>query len=158
MLPAIAENFRMGITSDSWRRSGPRIDIETMCWEIVNGKEQSTVAVDLSSMGVRIARPYIGGGTIRETQLELEIPEIDELMWAKGEATFDTIVQDTSPAGGPLGLMRRTGYRLVAAAQRDFSRLREYVMEADRTRRRRWYNEARQLVERGTNPARFVTL
>lgn len=129
-----------------------------MCWEIVNGKERSTVAIDLSTMGVRIERPYLGGATARETQLELEIPEIDELMWAKGEATYDTVVQDLSPTGGPLGLVRRTGYRLVAAAQRDFNRLREYVVEADRARRRRWRAEARALVRSASNVSLHFTL
>jgi hypothetical protein len=120
-----------------------------MCWEIVKNQQVSTVAVDLSTMGVRIERPYVGGGTVKETQLELEIPEIDELMWAKAEATFDTISQSNSPNGGPMNLIRRTGYRLVNAARRDLKRLEEYVMEADKKRRRRWYNEARQLVARG---------
>ncbi|CAN5878248.1 hypothetical protein BH11MYX2_BH11MYX2_31400 [soil metagenome] len=134
---------------DSWRRSSPRIETESMCWEIVNNHSIGTVAVDLSTMGVRIERPYLGGATIKETQLELEIPEIDELMWAKAEATFDTIAQNNSPAGGPMSLVRRTGYRLVAAANRDLNRLKEYVIEADRARRKRWYKEARQLVARG---------
>jgi len=137
--------------TDSWRRSSPRVDVATLCWEIVDGKEASSVAVDLSPMGVRIERPYVGGGTMKETQLEIEIPEIDELMWCKGDATFDVLVQNNAPTGGPLRLTRRTGYRLTAAATRDMKRLEEYVMEADRARRKRWYNQARALIERGTN-------
>jgi len=122
-----------------------------MCWEIVDGKETSSVAVDLSTLGVRIERPYLGGGTMKATQLEIEIPEIDELMWCKGDATFDVLVQNNAPAGGPLRLTRRTGYRLTAAATRDMKRLEEYVMEADRARRKRWYTEARAMIGRGGN-------
>lgn len=136
--------------TDSWRRCSPRVNVATMCWEIVHGKEASTIAVDLSAAGIRIERPYVGGGTMKATQLEIEIPEIDELMWCKGDATFDVLVQNNLPNGGPLQLTRRTGYRFTAAATRDMKRLEEYVREADRARRKRWYTEARTLVARST--------
>ncbi|MDB4962449.1 MAG: hypothetical protein JWP01_2448 [Myxococcales bacterium] len=120
------------------RRESPRIDVETMCWEVVNGQAggSSGIAMDLSSMGLRIERPYLGGLTRREVQLEIEVPGIDEIMWAKGDACFDVIVPSSTPAGGPLGLIRRTGYRLVLAATRDLRTLREFVFDTDRTRRR----------------------
>jgi len=130
-----------------WRRSSPRIGVESICWEIVDGKEASSIAIDLSTHGVRIERPYLGGGTRSEVQLELEIPEIDETMWAKGAATYDVLVQEKSPLGGPMQLLRRTGYRLVAGARRDFNRLEEYVMESEKARRRHWYEAARKLVD-----------
>lgn len=105
------------------RRESPRVDVEALCWEVVAGKEASTMAIDLSSMGLRIERPYVGGPTRREVQLEIEVPGIDEIMWAKGEACFDMVVD------GPHGLLRRTGYRLAAAARRDLKMLREFVFE-----------------------------
>lgn len=118
------------------RRSGPRIEIEALCWECVDGHEASGIAVDLSSLGLRIERPYTGGPTRREVPLELEVPGIDELMWAKGSACFDVVVPATGPAGGALGLVRRTGYRIVGAATRDLRRLEEVVVETDRANRR----------------------
>jgi hypothetical protein len=120
------------------RRESPRIDVETLCWEVVNGQSgaSSGIAVDLSSMGLRIERPYTGGMTRREVQLEIEVPGIDEIMWAKGDACSDILVPTNTPAGGPMGLIRRTGYRLVLAATRDLKMLREYVFDTDRTRRR----------------------
>ena len=65
------------------RRESPRVEVEALCWELVDGHEASGLAVDLSSMGVRIERPYLGGPTRREVQLEIEVPGIDEVMWAK---------------------------------------------------------------------------
>lgn len=97
---------------------------------MIDGKEASGLALDLSSMGLRIERPYVGGRTRREVQLEFEVPGIDEVMWAKGDATFDTVVP------GPSGLIRRTGYRLVLAANRDLRMLKEFVFETDKVRRR----------------------
>jgi hypothetical protein len=116
------------------RRESPRIDVEALCWELVDGKEAGGLAVDLSSMGLRIERPYTGGPTRKEMQLEIEIPGIDEVMWAKGDACFDVLVPRAGAGGGPLGLVRRTGYRLVAAA-RDLRLIKEFVVETDRAER-----------------------
>ena len=120
------------------RRESPRIDVETLCWEVVNGQvgQDSGLAVDLSSMGLRIERPYVGGPTRREVQLEIEVPGIDEIMWAKGDVCSDVLVPSRTSAGGPMGLIRRTGYRLITAATRDLRMLKEYVFETDRARRR----------------------
>jgi hypothetical protein len=118
------------------RRESPRIGIEALCWELVGDTERSGIAVELSPEGVRIERPYTGGPTRREVPLQLEVPGIDEVMWAKADACFDHLVPATGPAGGPLGLLRRTGYRIVAAAARDLRQLRELVIETDRLNRR----------------------
>jgi hypothetical protein len=119
------------------RRSSPRIDVEAMCWEVIDGQRASTcLAVDLSSMGVRVERPYVGGQRLREVHLEIEVPGIDEVMWARGDVASDWLIPTRSPAGGPLGFVRRTGYRLVLAAKRDLRRLEEVVFETDRLRRR----------------------
>ena len=109
------------------RRLGPRIGIEAMCWELVDRAEISGIAVDLSSMGVRIERPYVGGKTRREVPLQLEVPGIDEVMWARGDAVYDVVVP-----GGPTGLVRRTGYHLTLAASRDLRLLKEFVHETHR--------------------------
>jgi hypothetical protein len=119
------------------RRTSPRVDVEAMCWEVVDGRRSSTcLAVDLSSMGVRVERPYVGGQRLREVHLEIEVPGIDEVMWARGGVASDWLIPTSGPAGGPLGFVRRTGYRLVLAATRDLRILKEYVFETDRLRRR----------------------
>jgi len=116
------------------RRESPRIDVEAMCWEMVDGKELSGLALDLSSGGLRIERPYVGGATRREVQLEIEVPGIDEVMWARGDVCFDVLVPTRHPSGGPLGLIRRTGYRIAIAAQRDLRMLKEVVFETYKVR------------------------
>lgn len=104
-----------------------------MCWEIVDGKQQGGLAVDLSMQGLRIERPYTGGPTRHAMMLELEVPGIDEIMWARADACFDVLVRPTTPmAGGAMGLVRRTGYRIVVAAARDLRMLQEYVVETHR--------------------------
>ena len=116
-----------------FRREGPRIDVDALCWEIVDGKEQGGIAVDLSTNGLRLERPYVGGPTRREMLLEIEVPGLDEIMWAKADACFDVLVRPpTAMAGGAMGLVRRTGYRIVLAAARDLRLLKEYVFETHR--------------------------
>jgi hypothetical protein len=119
-----------------FRREGPRIKVEALCWELVDDRETSGFAVDLSSLGLRIERPYTGGPTRREVPLQLEVPGIDEVMWAKADACFDVLVPQAGPAGGALGLVRRTGYRIALAAARDLRMLKEFVVETDRMNRR----------------------
>lgn len=119
-----------------FRREGPRIDVEALCWELVDGHETSGLTVDLSSTGLRIERPYAGGPTRREVPLQIEVPGIDEVMWARGDACFDVLVQAAPhERGGPLNLIRRTGYRIVLAASRDLRLLKEFVVETHRARR-----------------------
>lgn len=112
----------------------PRIDVETFCSELVDGRDRPGLVVDLSPEGARLERPYGGGPTPREIVLELEVPEIDEVIWARGEVCFDQLRQAPPGQGGPLGLLRTTGIRLVAAACRDLRLLRECVIETHRQR------------------------
>lgn len=115
----------------------PRIDVETFCSELVDGRDRPGIVTDLSPEGVRIERPYGGGPTPRDIVLELEMPEIDEVIWARGEVCFDQVRQAPAGQGGALGLLRTTGIRLVSAAVRDLRLLRECVIETHRRNRAR---------------------
>jgi hypothetical protein len=117
------------------RRHSPRIDVEALCWELVDDRETSAFVVDLSSDGARVERPFLGGQLAPELPLQLELPGVDEVMWARGRVVFDQIVPTTTPMGGPWGFLRRTGYRIVLAASRDLRLLRDYVYEMHRARR-----------------------
>jgi hypothetical protein len=128
-----------------FRREAPRIGIQALCWELVAGRERSALAVDLSPAGLRLERPYTGGPTLREVPLQLEVPGLDEIMWARAEACFDVIVTSPAPAAGGHGLVRRTGYRLAGAAARDLRVLKELVYETHRAR-----TAARRELERAS--------
>jgi hypothetical protein len=107
------------------RRTSPRIDVEAMCWELVGDREISSLVVDLSSDGARLERPFVGGRIAREVPLQLEIPGIDEVMWARGDVVFDQVV--AGPDKGPFGLVRRTGFHNTLAAARDLRLVRDFV-------------------------------
>lgn len=115
------------------RRSSPRIGVEALAWECVDGKETSALAVDLSSTGLCLERPFVPGMPRGSAPLQLEVPGIDEILWACGEPCFDQIVpRPTELGGGPFGLLRRTGYRIAIAARRDLRMLSEFVFETHR--------------------------
>src|SRR5262249_41670974 len=86
--------------------------------------EQHALIVDLSESGLRLQRPLRGRRAGRIVQLEFELPEADEIVWAKGEGRFDELWRGGA-GGGP---RRTSGVRLVAAAQRHLRMLRDYVM------------------------------
>ena len=113
------------------RRVSPRIDVEALCWEVIGDRERSALLVDVSTEGARVERPYIGGRIETEVPLQIEVPGIDEVMWARGDVVFDKLVPARSPgaSGGPFGLIRRTGYRIAIAAARDLRLLRDYVWD-----------------------------
>jgi hypothetical protein len=135
------------------RRSSPRIGLEALCWEVVGHHELQSMVVDLSSEGARLQRPFIVAGEDsgpielgpagksryiprprlaerrdRVIPLQLEVPGIDEVMWARGDVVFDELVPVKS-SGGPFGLMRRTGVHISLAAGRDMRLLRDYVYD-----------------------------
>ncbi len=118
------------------RRVSPRIDVEALCWEVIGDQERSALLVDVSTEGARVERPYIGGRIDYEVPLQIEVPGIDEVMWARGDVMFDKLVPAKSN-GGPFGLIRRTGYRIAIAAARDLRLLRDYVYDMHHARRAR---------------------
>lgn len=119
------------------RRIAPRVDVETFCSEVVGSRDHPGLVIDLSAEGARLERPYAGGGSPREIVLELEVPDVDEIIWVRGEVCFDQLRQAPAGHGGPLGLLRTTGLRLVSAAARDLRMLRDCVFEMYRSRHRR---------------------
>lgn len=146
---APAENFGM---QHEPRRHSPRIGIEALCWEVIGNREVSSLIVDLSSEGARLERPFVpvsyreepielgpaGRSTyvpppalperLDRVPLQIEVPGIDEIMWARGDVVFDELVE-AKVNGGPFGLVRRTGYHISLAAARDLRMLRELVWE-----------------------------
>jgi hypothetical protein len=123
------------------RRLAPRVDVETFCSEVVGSRDHPGLVIDLSAEGARLERPYAGGGSPREIVLELEVPEVDEIIWVRGEVCFDQLRQAPAGQGGPMGLLRTTGLRLVSAAARDLRMLRDCVFELYRSRHRPEHEE-----------------
>ena len=91
--------------------------------------------LDLSTTGLRLERVFDPKTASRVVQLEIELPGLDEVVWARGEVTFAFL----SPLPGRThdGQPRfwcRAGLRLAEVCQRERRLLRDYVVESLRTR------------------------
>jgi hypothetical protein len=117
----------MKIDPGGWyRRLAPRVGVQAFCSELLDGAPRHGLVVELAPGGVRIERPYTGGGMPREVNLELEVPEVDEIIWARAAVCYDWI--RPAPRGvhaGPFGFVRTTGLRFTAAAGRDLRLVRD---------------------------------
>jgi hypothetical protein len=137
MLPALARvPYDFGMTLLDPRRLAPRISVDGLCGVVAKHDLRHAAMVDLSSIGLRLELPFDHTATDRTVQLEIELPGIDEIVWARGEVTFAHL----SPMGGHHAdgqprLWCRAGIHIAAAATRDRRLLRDYVLETRRARR-----------------------
>jgi hypothetical protein len=119
------------------RRLAPRITVDGLCGVVAGHELRHASLVDLSSIGLRLELPFDHRTASPTVQLEIELPGIDEIVWARGNVTFAQL----SPMGGcrPDGQPRmwcRAGLHIDAAARRDRTLLRDYVLETRRARQR----------------------
>ncbi len=112
------------------KRIEARVPVESLCSELYGEREHYGLIVDLSESGLKLQRPLRArprDGDARVVQLEFEIPDADEIVWAKGQVCFDQLWR---------GGLRTTGVRLIAAAGRHLRMLRDYVIARDEAERR----------------------
>ncbi|HEY1547336.1 MAG TPA: PilZ domain-containing protein [Kofleriaceae bacterium] len=117
------------------RRLAPRVALDGLCGVVSDRDLSHAAMVDLSSLGIRLERPFDPASARRELQLEIELPDADEIVWARGHVTFAklTPMGGCHPDGQPK-LWCRAGIQIDVAAGRDFRLLREYVIETRRAR------------------------
>lgn len=112
-------------------RLQPRISTESLASEVLGDSLSPALVVELSQTGLRLERPFVGGRLERLVQLEFEIPEIDEIVWAAAAPVFDRVERRRSIDPGQLGRLTRTsGFRIVSAPGRSLRLLRDYVFYA----------------------------
>jgi hypothetical protein len=113
----------------------PRIPVDGLCGVVANDDLRPAAMLDISTTGLRLERPFDPKTASRVVQLEIELPGIDELVWARGEVTFAFLspMGGTTPDGQPR-LWCRAGLRLADVCQRERRMLRDYVFETLRTR------------------------
>jgi hypothetical protein len=118
------------------RRRAPRITVDGLCGVVANDDLHHASMSDLSTLGLRIERPFDPKTAKPIVQLEIELPGLDEVVWASA------VVQHAhlSPMPGRThdGQPRfwcSAGLRISDASQRELRMLRDYVIEKLVTRR-----------------------
>ena len=85
---------------------------------------------DLSTLGLRLERPFDPKTAKPVVQIEIELPGIDEVLWASARVTHAFLTP--MPGRGADGQPRfwcRAGLRIADASQRERRLLRDYVIE-----------------------------
>lgn len=117
------------------RRIYPRVLVDGLCGVVTQRELTPAAMVDLSTLGLRLERPFDPAAASRTVQLEIELPGVDEIVWARGHVTHAhlTPMGGARPDGQPR-LWCSAGIQIDAAAGRDLRMLREYVVETRRVR------------------------
>jgi hypothetical protein len=128
------------------RRQAPRIRTEGLCGIVGNDALRHGTMVDLSATGLRVECMFDGRTAAHVVQLEIELPGVDEILWAHGVVTFAQLspMPGYTDEGQP-NFWFRTGIRFVSMCQRERRILRDYVVDTMRRTRR---------VDRRLNPDR----
>lgn len=116
------------------RRLAPRIEVDGLCGVVTDGELTHATMVDLSAIGLCIELPH----DLRATgllQLEIELPGVDEIVWASGQLQFAQVspILGVYTNGKPRRWCR-AGVQIERVARRDRSMIREYVIETRRAR------------------------
>ena len=110
-----------------FRRKNGRVPLSVMYNELVRDRARLGVIVDASEDGLRVERVLSSThNDARIVQLEFELPGSGEVIWAKGEICFDSMWR---PPESSSTLVRASGVRVVAAAQKHLRLLRDFVRE-----------------------------
>ena len=119
------------------RRIAPRISVDGLCGVVANNNDLRHASMrDLSAIGLHLERPFDPASASRIVQLEIELPEIDEVVWARAEVAraFLTPMSGKTRDGQPR-FWCSAGLRLAGVCQRERRLLRDYVLETRRARK-----------------------
>ncbi len=110
------------------RRHAPRVPLDGLCGVVSRDEVRYATVRDLSEIGLAIERPFDPATARRAVQLELDLPGLDEVLWAGAVVTSAHL----SPMGGrtPDGQPRfwcRAGLRITDIARFERRLLRDYV-------------------------------
>lgn len=113
------------------RRRAPRIFVDGLCGVVTDNDDLHHASMsNLSTLGLRIERPFDPARAKPVVQLEIELPGLDEVVWASAIVThaYLTPLPGRRPDGQPR-FWCRAGLRIGDASQRERRMLRDYVIE-----------------------------
>lgn len=104
------------------RRNHTRLPLDIVYSEYVAERQTLGIISDISERGLRVQRLLRGRTPDGIVQLEFELPGTGETIWAKGFIRFDQLWRRET------ALLRTSGVRVVAAAQKHLRMMRDWVM------------------------------
>lgn len=117
------------------RRRAPRISVAGFCGVAVDDDLHHASLTNLSTLGLRLERPYEPRGAKRVLQLEIELPGLDEVVWTSAIVTraLLTPMRGHRPDGQPR-FWCRAGLRIADTSRRERRMLHDYVIEGLRAK------------------------
>jgi hypothetical protein len=117
------------------RRRTPRILVDGLCGVVTDRDLRHASLRDLSEHGLRLELPFDPASARRTVQLEIDLPGVDELVWASGTVTFAVLTPlPGRTADGQPRFWCRAGLRIDAMCGSEQRLLREYVRDAHAAR------------------------
>jgi len=120
------------------RRRAPRISVDGLCGVVSNDDLHPASMSNLSTLGLRLERPFDPktARRVEIVQLEIELPGIDEILWASAAVTHAYLTpMPGRTADGQPRFWCRAGLRIANASTRERTLLRDYVIETMIARR-----------------------
>lgn len=110
------------------RRRDPRILVDGFCGVVAERDLRHASLKDLSERGLRLEQVFDPTTAKRTVQLEIELPGVDEVVWANAVVTFAHL----SPLGGRRAdgqprFLCRAGLRIDGISGVERRLLRDYV-------------------------------
>src|SRR5215204_5962129 len=69
------------------RRRAPRISVDALCGVVTRDDLHPASMSDLSTLGLRLERPFDPKTAKPVVQIEIELPGLDEVLWASAKVT-----------------------------------------------------------------------
>jgi len=129
MLPTrCGRSYDLGMQLPDPRRQGPRVTVESWCGVVTHHDLRHASVLELSELGVRLERVFDPRVAARTVALELELPGVDEIIWARADVVFARLTPlGGVHASGQPRLLCRAGLRIADAASRHLRLIRDYV-------------------------------
>lgn len=110
------------------RRRCPRIVVDGFCGVVTERDLRHAAVRDLSETGLRLEKVFDPATARPVVQLEIELPQVDEVVWASAHVTFAhlTPLPGRRPDGQPRFLCR-AGLRIESISSIERRMLRDYV-------------------------------
>ena len=120
--------YHFGMHRPDPRRNGPRIAVDGFCGVVTHRDLRHATLLELSETGIRLERVFDPRVAARTVALEIELPEIDEVIWARADVAFARLTPlGGVHASGQPRLLCRAGLRIADAASHHLRLLRDYV-------------------------------
>lgn len=119
------------------RRRAPRISVEGFCGVVTDKDDLHHASMsNLSTLGLRLERPFDPDTARPVLQLEIDLPGLDEVVWASAIVTRAVLTpMPGRRADGQPRFWCRAGLRIGETSRRERRMLQDYVIEQMVTRR-----------------------